>query len=86
MQNLLLLVFIIAIVLIFFATKKESFSDSGLAISDRYCQKLADVYYKPENDCPNCRNTYTENICGHKRRHTVTERNGNYFYDYGVLV
>lgn len=86
MQNLLLLFLIIMIVVILFSTKNEKFSDSGLAISDRYCQKLADVYYEPQVDCPECRSKFTENICGHKRRNTVTDRNGNYFFDYGVLV
>jgi len=86
MKKVLIIVLVIFIVVALISSKKELFSDSGLAISDRYCQKLTDVYYQPNINCPECRAEYTKNICGHKRRHTITDRNGNYFYDYGVRV
>lgn len=82
---------ILAIVIIFFIMRNtnflfERFSSSGLAISDRYCTRLADVYYHPQVKCPTCRDNYLERICGKKRRHTVDEKTGNYFTQYGKLV
>lgn len=87
MENLSLLIFIgLVLMLILFNNNREPFSTSGLAISDRYCNKLASVYYDPKNNDPACRASGAQRICGRQRRSTIDNITGNYFYDYGVLI
>lgn len=86
MENWVLILIIVLVFAIFIAPKQETFSDSGLAISNRYCQKLTDVYYKPRVNKQKCRFNYRRRICGQQRRNTIDPRTGNYVMDYGVLV
>jgi hypothetical protein len=81
-----LLVLVLLIVVLYLFKNKEPFSTSGLTISDRYCTKLADVYHRPEVNCPHCRDCYRKKICGKCRRHTINFNTGNYFTEGGELV
>ncbi len=74
------------VILYFMVSKNEGFSDSGLAISDRYCTALADVYYRPSVKNPVCRDNYRERICGKARRNMVDFRTGNYYTENGQLL
>ena len=49
-------------------SRKEQFSTNGLAISDKYCTQLADVYYQPSVHNQTCRDSYRKKICGPPRR------------------
>jgi len=87
MKNIPLLILLgIIVLMIMCMSDKEKFSQSGLAISDRYCQKLADVYYNPKTTDVNSRFNYRKRICGKQRRNTIDNRMGNYYTDYGILV
>lgn len=87
MKKLLIILFIAAAVLMLFcAPDREKFSASGMAVSDEYCRKLADVYYRPKIRDIECRDDYFERICGKKRRNTIDFRTGNYFTQSGILV
>lgn len=87
MQNLLIFALLALVFLMVFCNgNNEAFSTSGLAISDRYCNKLTDVYFNPQMTDSGCRANYKNRICGKQRRNTIDHRTGNYFYDYGVLV
>lgn len=72
--------------MIMFGVASEKFSQSGLSISDRYCDRLVDVYLDPTNNDPEARADYRRRVCGKQRRQTVEARTGNYFFDNGVLV
>lgn len=86
-ENLPILIIIaLFVVLYFIMSKRETFSSSGLAVSDRYCQQLADVYYMPRETSADCRHNYRKRICGHPRRNTVDFNTGNYFTENGQLV
>lgn len=71
---------------ILFNKSKEYFSSSGLSISDRYCQQLADVYYRPKDRRPDCRKEYKNRICGSMRRNTIDYNTGNYERLDGVVI
>ena len=87
MKNLPVLILLAFVALMFLCMpKNEQFSTSGLNMSDRYCQKMADVYYKPKDNNVDCRHNYRKRICGKQRRHTIDTKTGNYFMDHGVLV
>jgi hypothetical protein len=87
MQNLAIFVLLgLVLMMVLCNGNNEAFSTSGLAISDRYCNKLSDVYFNPQMKDPGCRANYKNRICGKHRRSTIDNRTGNYFYDYGVLV
>lgn len=82
---------IIVAILLFFVlyystSKREKFSKSGMAISDRKCMELADVYYRPQDNDPNNRNQYRREICSPQRRETINFPTGNYFTEHGELV
>jgi len=88
MENLILLILATLLIIYFMniTTNKEKFSQSGFAISDRDCKKLADVYYKPKVQDPKCRYDYEQRICGKQRRRTIDPQTGNYFTYYGQLI
>lgn len=68
---------IIVLFAILYVTK-ETFSASGLTISDVDCHKLASVYMSnPANE---------EHVCGHKRRETIDSKFGNYYTVNGMLI
>jgi len=80
---------LVVFLLIYFVASRvapESFSTSGLALSDKDCVKLAEVYYKPSSKDPHCRSFYKDRICGKTRRGIMENRRGNYFTDHGVLI
>jgi len=84
-QNLPLIILAVIIVfLVLNSYRWEPFSQSGLAISDRYCSKLADVYYRP--DMAGCRCGYRRRICDKQRRETIDDRTGNYYTEGHILV
>ena len=80
-----LLVFALMALCIFF-TFRESFSTSGMTISDDYCGRLTDIYYDPANRDPKCRHNARNRICGHERRNTIDYKTGNYYTENGVLI
>jgi hypothetical protein len=87
MQNLPLCILIVVLVVIgFMLVVRENFSNSGLNISDDYCNKMADVYYDPRNVNSEQRQKYKQMICGKQRRNTIAMKTGNYFTQNGVLV
>lgn len=75
-----IIVIVILACLFFILFTRESFSSSGLTISDEYCNKLVDVYVDPVTD------TIRNKICGHQRRTTVDPMHGNYFTMNGMLI
>ena len=87
MKNLpLCLMIMLLVVLGLLLTVKENFSASGLAISDEYCDKLAQVYLDPSNKDPAFRAEYEQRLCGNVRRRTIDHKTGNYYTVNGVLV
>ena len=89
MDLLIYLPIIVAIILFFalyYSTKQEHFSKSGMSISDLKCMELADVYYRPQDNDPIRRNIYRRKICSPLRRVTVDFPTGNYFTEDGELV
>lgn len=87
MVNLLVLVFIIVTVAaLYLKYNKEGFAEGGMAVSDRYCTQLADVYYRPQVTNPECRCNYRNRICGPIRRNTIDSHTGNYFTMNNTLV
>ncbi len=86
-NNVPMFVLVVLLVLMYLcAPRAESFSDSGLAISDRYCEMLANAYYRPEIDDATCRSDYVRKVCGYDRRNTIEDRRGNYYTEGGVLI
>ena len=83
--NIILLLVIIVAAIYFFAPKQEKFSTSGLNMSDRYCEKLGTVYYKPRMGHQYKKNN-VDKICGRDRRNTIGYDTGNYFTEGGQLV
>ena len=87
MKNLPIIILVVVVALMFICMPdSERFSTGGLAISDDYCTKLADVYTGPGNNDPEARDEYRRRVCGKKRRNTIDFTTGNYMTDYGVLV
>jgi hypothetical protein len=87
MKNLPIIALIILVaVLYLFLTIREKFSTSGLAISDDYCNKLADVYHMPMLQDQEARDDYKQRICGRSRRYTVDSQTGNYYTENGTLI
>jgi len=66
------------VVLYLLMTRRENFSSSGLAVSDAYCEQLADVYAYPRITDIDRRHDFRRRICGPVRRNTVDYRTGNY--------
>lgn len=74
------------IVLCLFVSYREPFTDSGLPMSNDYCTRLADVYYRPDVDDPKHRADYRNRICGGIRRDTVDQPTGNYYTVDGQII
>ena len=72
------------IVLCLLVSYREPFTDSGLPMSNDYCTRLADVYYRPDD--PNHRDNYRNRICGEIRRETVDQPTGNYYTVNGQII
>ncbi|ARF11621.1 hypothetical protein Klosneuvirus_2_57 [Klosneuvirus KNV1] len=72
------------IVLCLFVSYREPFTDSGLAISNDYCTRLADVYYRPDDSLN--RDDYRNKICGGIRREIVDKPTGNYYTVDGQII
>lgn len=72
------------LVLCLMMSSREPFTDSGLPISDEYCTKLADVYYRPTDS--EHRDEYRNRICGSIRRETIDQPTGNYYTVDGQLI
>ena len=81
MENLPTWVTIIGITLIvlfgLIYASRESFSSSGLTMSNEDCHKLTNVYMNPDNE---------KYVCGHKRRETIDSKFGNYYTVNGILI
>lgn len=87
MNNLLILILVALIAFMYLCKPNtEKFSTSGLAISDRYCDKLVSTYYRPKVTRPKCRDNYGRRVCGKQRRHTIDFKTGNYYTHNGMLV
>lgn len=86
MNNLVIIVVAILVMFFLFSPQMEKFSASGLAVSDQYCTKLANTYYRPKTSGPFCRDVYTDRICGRRRRNRVNYDTGNYFTQGDILV
>lgn len=87
MKNLpILLLLLIVIMMILLTPRTERFGDGGMAISDKYCAKLVDTYYKPYNNNSDCQCDYRMKICGRGRRNTIYPQTGNYFTQNHTLV
>lgn len=82
----ILVIIALVVVLYLVFSRKEQFSASGLAISDKYCTQMADVYYRPKVYNPTCRDNYRKKICGPQRRKMINYNTGNYFTLNGELV
>jgi hypothetical protein len=82
----ILITLLIIVIIVLCAPRNELFSASGLSLSDEDCRKLVDVYYKPTENSPECRDNYMMRICGKQRRSTIDPRTGNYYTQYGVLI
>ena len=86
-SGLSILVTLALLVIIYFiVTNNEGFSSSGLAVSDKYCDQLANIYYRPDDKNSDCRGDYRERICGNKRRNTIDYDVSNYYTVGGQLV
>ena len=85
-KNVIIGLSLLIALIILFGKTNEYFSSSGLSISNRYCQQLADVYYRPEIKSPDCRNEYRNRICGKIRRDTIDYSTGNYERLDGVML
>ena len=83
-NTIIILLVIVVIIMYFFYPSREQFSDSGLNMSDAYCEKLGAVYYKPR--CQHDETTCMNKICGAKRRFSINHDTGNYFTEGGQLV
>lgn len=87
MRNLpIIIILVLLVVLYLVVPARESFSQSGLSLSDADCMKLAEVYYRPTVHDPACRSNYNQRICGPQRRSTIDFRTGNYFTENGHLI
>lgn len=87
MKNLPIIIMVLLIfVLWIIYSVKETFSISGMAISDDYCTKLSDVYHKPILVDEEMRDDYKNRICGPGRRETIDSQTGNYYTQNGMLV
>lgn len=86
----LTILLIIFIVLFYFLSNKqlcdffrnEHFSDSGLNMSNRYCNKIANVYRHPNFSA----DKFVPMICDIKRRHEIKTFGGNYHTINNLLV
>jgi len=74
------------IVLCLLVSLREPFTDSGLPMSDDYCTKLTDVYYRPDDSDPKNRADYRNRICGEIRRETIDHATGNYYTVNGQII
>ena len=69
---------VIIAILILFSPRSEYFSSSGLSISNKECDRLADVYYRPRVHSKSCRQNFKNRICGQVRRDHLDYATGNY--------
>jgi len=77
-------VFLLVLILIgtiFFISIKESFSSSGLSMSNEYCNKLVDIYYNPMH-----RKKANNKICDCCRKYMIDYETGNYFTENNYLI
>lgn len=87
MGNLPILILIVLVLFfVFMRPRNEMFSEGGMAVSDKYCTKLSDVYFRPYVNDPNCRCNYRTRICGYPRRDVIDTHTGNYFTQNHTLV
>lgn len=86
MKLLIAIIILLVLAMFFMVPMNESFSHSGLTMSDDYCRKLAYVYNRPHIKDLECRRDFSDRICGGIRRRTIDSRTGNYFTENGVLV
>nr|QBK88745.1 MAG: hypothetical protein LCMiAC01_04270 [Mimivirus LCMiAC01] len=85
MQNIIIIIVVILLVIIFFYRPfQEKFSTSGLAISDRYCEMLGEIYMDPS--VTDLEYKYMNKLCGARRRKTIDFKTGNYYTINGMLV
>jgi len=87
MKNLPIIIIVLLVIALGLILRvRETFSTSGLTISDRYCTKLADVYHKPMLVDEEMRDDYKNRICGPSRRVMIDNQTGNYYTQNGILV
>jgi hypothetical protein len=86
MYTIVLVILLVLVVIALCASRAEGFSKSGMSLSDNDCRELAEVYYKPWENNPKCRDNYKQRICGHQRRDTIDVNTGNYFTNNGILI
>jgi hypothetical protein len=83
-QNTLIIIAIIAIYgLSLYRHDKETFSNSGLNMSDRRCVEMTSWYNPSDNNHVN-REDYKKRICYPIRRQIIDENTGNYFASHGA--
>ncbi len=87
MNNTIVLIVIVSFIfLYFYAMKQENFSDSGVAISNDYLERLFATYIVPQCGGDNaCVQRRAKNILGYNRRHSIDSETGNYFTVGGML-
>ena len=89
MKNTSVLLLVVGLIFLFFCvTRVESFSDSGIAVSDDYLERLVKVYQYPRCDGGNkemCRQQNMDKIHGYGRRLSVNDNTGNYYTIGGML-
>tara|TARA_Y100000780_G_scaffold232552_1_gene265899 strand:+ start:11071 stop:11337 length:267 start_codon:yes stop_codon:yes gene_type:complete len=85
MNNNLVLCVVLALVVMLMLSQntQENFSESGLNMSDRYCNNLVDGYYNPQDQNPQNRMFYRKRICSPLRRMAIDGATGNYYTNHG---
>lgn len=78
----LTIILIICLIIVFVMNTREHFSDSGLNMSNRYCNRIANVYRHPNFSA----NKFVPMICDIKRRHEIKSFGGNYHTINDLLV
>jgi hypothetical protein len=87
MKNLpILIVIALFLSMWFVATQIEMFSSSGLSMSNRYCNRLTDIYFRPDVADAELRESAHNRICGCGRRNSIDREVGNYYTVDGVLI
>jgi hypothetical protein len=86
MKNLIVCIILIILLVVLFWPSTEKFSSSGLAVSDKYCVKLADVYYRPQDRNPMCRKEYPSRLCAKPGKFIIDDQTGNYYTSNNVLI
>ncbi len=88
MNNTIVLIVIVSLIFLYFYTmNRENFSDSGIAVSNDYLERLFTTYIVPQcKGDMKCVQRRAENILGHDRRHKIDFETGNHYTVDGVLV